>query len=115
MRPPRYRFPDEVRSATRGMAAGMVRDGTVPGTPEALDRWIGERPETAETLARGGYGTEFTSEDLFPLLQVFVANAGGSPAPAPGEPRPRSRGRWLLAAVVAAAVVAVVAFALAAA
>ena len=40
MRPPRYHFPDEVRSATREMAARSVRAGTVARTPDELDAWL---------------------------------------------------------------------------
>ena len=95
MRPPRYRFPDEVRSTTRAIASRMVQDGVVARTPEELDTWISRAPDVAASLENGGYGTAFTSDDLFPLLQVFVAQTRGS---APGvEARPRfSRRHWLL-------------------
>jgi hypothetical protein len=112
MRPPRYRFPDEVRSATRTMASRMVRDGTVADTPEQLDDWISREPEFREPLLRGGYGTEFTSDDLFPLLQVFVARAGGSVPSGPAAPRASQR-FWLVGLVlvlVAALLAAVVAY-----
>jgi hypothetical protein len=78
MRPPRYHFPDEVRSATREMAAQTVRAGTVASTAEEMDAWIGQAPDVREPLERGGYTTEFTAADLFPLYEVMVEKAGGA-------------------------------------
>ncbi len=106
MRAPRYRFPDEVRSTTRTMASRMMDDGEVAETPEQLDAWISQRPEVRESLERGGYGTEFTAHDLFPLLQAMIGRAGG-PAPevvgqaggsAPNTEAPSrsSNSRWLV-------------------
>ncbi|HEX2090833.1 MAG TPA: hypothetical protein VHG28_00470 [Longimicrobiaceae bacterium] len=112
MRPPRYRFPDEVRSTTRAMATRMVRDGTIARTPEQLDTWISQAPEVQESLERGGWGTEFTSDDLLPLLHVFVAQAGG-PAPEADAPPHSSRSRWLIPGVVAAVVIVLVLLAVA--
>ena len=108
MRPPRYHFPDEVRSATREMAAQTVRDGTVAGTPEELDAWILQARDVREPLERGGYATEFTAADLFPLYEVMVEKAGG-PAPGAAAAAP-SRSRWsvgMLAAVALAIAVIV--------
>ncbi len=106
MRSPRYRFPDEVRSTTRGMASRMIEDGAIAQTPEQLDTWISQRPEVREPLERGGYNTEFTAHDLFPLLRAMIARAGGPApevvAPAGGsapkaEAPPRSSSsRWLV-------------------
>jgi hypothetical protein len=108
MRPPRFRFPDDVRNATREMAARMVREGTVPETPEQLSAWIAERPEIQGRLERGGYGTAFTSDDLLPLLRVFVADAGGVVArPATSAPAVAQRG-WLTGALILLAVVVLV-------
>lgn len=107
MRPPRYRFPDVVRSTTRTIASRMVQEGTVARTPEELDTWISQEPDVRAALESGGYGTEFTSHDLFPLLQVFVAQAEG-PAPEV-HARPRFfRSRWLLLGLVAAVVIILV-------
>lgn len=75
MRDPRYRFPDEVRSVTRNIAARMVKQDLVPASPEQLDIWLESTPAAKEALEKGGWGTRFTSHDLFPLLQVFVAKA----------------------------------------
>jgi hypothetical protein len=92
MRAPRYRFPDTVRSATRTIATQMVRDGTIAQTPEELDAWISERPDVKEVLEKGGYGRAFDAKELFPLLQVFIVQAGGpapvvdAPPPAPARP-----------------------------
>ena len=88
MRPPRYRFPEEVRTTTRAMAARMVEQGTIAQTPDQLDAWIADRPEVGEPLKRGGYGTAFDAADLLPLLEVFIGQAGG-PVP-PGEVPPRA-------------------------
>ena len=111
MRPPRYHFPDEVRSATREMAAQTVRAGTVVRTPEELDAWILQAPDIREPLERGGYTTEFTASDLFPLYEVMVEKAGG-PAPravATASSRTRwSAGKIVALALVIAAVVALV-------
>jgi hypothetical protein len=93
MRAPRYQFPNEVRSTTRAMAARMVQGGQVAETPEQLEEWISREGDVREPLEDGGYGTEFTAHDLFPLLQVFITQAGG-PAPVT-EPPPRTYPRWL--------------------
>jgi hypothetical protein len=103
MRPPRYHFPDEVRDATRSMAAVMVADGSIPETHEQLDRWITERPDTREPMVRGGYGTHFTAEDLFPLLHVMIQKAGG-PAPRSDAP-PRASKKPLLIGLVLVALI----------
>ena len=95
MRAPRYRFPDEVRAITRTIASRMVHDASIAQTPEQLDAWISESPEVRESLQKGGYNTEFTSHDLFPLLQVFVVQAGG-PAPKVDAPPPSSNRGWLV-------------------
>lgn len=105
MRAPRYRFPDEVRTATRAMAARMLADGTVAETPEQLDGWLLEAPDIRASLERGGYGTAFTAEDLLPLLRAFVERSGGSPPAA--APPARSPGRWWLVGLVLAVLVVV--------
>lgn len=108
MRPPRYQFPNEVRDTTRAIASRMVRDGAIARTPEALDAWIAQAPDARESLESGGYGREFTSGDLFPLLQVFVAQAGG-PAPEPDTPPRSSRRPWVMGGVAALVILLVVA------
>lgn len=55
----------------------MVRDRQIAQTPEELDSWISRAANIKESLDGAGYGTAFTSDDLFPLLQVFVVQAGG--------------------------------------
>jgi hypothetical protein len=99
MRAPRYRFPDEVRSTTRVIASRMVDEGTTARTPEELDTWIDAAPDVKESLENGGYNTAFTSHDLFPLLQVFVAKAGGSVSEPEVAPR-SSRMSWIAAGLL---------------
>lgn len=91
MRAPRYRFPDEVRSTTRAMASRMVAAGAVARTPEQLEAWISGEPAAKASLERGGYGTSFGAHDLLPLLDVFVVQAGGSPAVETAPPPSRRR------------------------
>lgn len=109
MRPPRYRFPNEVRETTRTIATRMVGDGDVAQTPRDLEAWIAGAPEMRESLERGGYGQEFTADDLFPLLQVLVVKAGG-PAPEPEAPARSSTRAWQvgLAAVLLVVVIIMV-------
>lgn len=98
MRGPRYKFPDEVRAATRTMASRMVQEGTIAQTPEALEVWISERTQVREVLERGGYSTAFNAQDLFPLLEVFIEQAG---APTPrAEPLPPTPNLVVRAALV---------------
>ena len=114
MRAPRYQFPEAVRSTTRVIASRMVHDGSVAESPEELDAWISRAPEIHDSLRKGGYGGAFTADDLFPLLQVFVSNAGGAPAPAPGSaPPPKSRalGRGLVVGVAVLVALLVIALA----
>jgi len=114
MRPPRYRFPDQVRSATREMAARMAREGSVVETPEELDAWIAREPDTRAALEGGGYGTQFTADDLLPLLHVMVGAAGGRVPSAEPPPRPaRPRRLWIALLLVALLVAIAVALAVA--
>lgn len=99
MRAPRYRFPDQVRSTTRTIATRMVQEGTVAETPEQLDAWISQAPDARQALEAGGYGTAFSSDDLFPLLQVFVAQVRG-PAPGADAAGDSSRRRWVVGLTV---------------
>lgn len=82
MRAPRYRFPEQVRSATREMAARMIEDESIARSPEQMEAWIAESPQVRSRLEEGGYGTEFTAADLFPLLRAMLGDAA-LPAPAP--------------------------------
>jgi hypothetical protein len=87
MRPPRYRFPDSVRTTTRSIASRMIQTGEVASTPEELDAWITRNPEEHASLKGGGYGTEFDAQDLFPLLQAMIGHQQQSTAqPAPSLP-----------------------------
>jgi hypothetical protein len=82
----------------------MVGDGTIAETPEQLGAWIEGRPEVKESLEMDGYGTEFTADDLFPLLQVFIVQAGG-PAPQVDAPPRAALSRGVLLAVAAGVVI----------
>ena len=106
MREPRYRFPDEVRTTTRAMASRMVQEGTIVQTPEQLATWMSERVAERESLERGGYSTAFTAPDLFPLLEVFVEQAGGPPPPADPPSARTNPGAWAALVVVILLVVA---------
>jgi hypothetical protein len=92
------------------MAAQSVRAGTVAGTPEELDAWIHQAPDVREPLERGGYTTEFTANDLFPLYEVMVQQAGG-PAPRAAAAAVPSRTRWSVGMVVVVALAIAVAVA----
>lgn len=106
MRPPRYHFPDEVRTATREMAARTVRAGTVARTPDELDARISEAPDLRAPLEHGGYTTEFTAADLYPLYEVMVEQAGGPPPPAAATDAAHSGWIvWLASAALAIAVI----------
>lgn len=105
MRPPRYKFPDQVRSTTRAMAARMVQDKTIAQTPEELEAWIAGAPTVRDSLQSGGYGTAFTSQDLLPLLQVFIEQAGGARASADAPVQRPSNGRRVVWLVLGALVV----------
>jgi hypothetical protein len=85
----------------------MVRDDSAAHTPEELDAWIDGAPEIGATLTKGGYGTAFTSADLLPLLQVFIAKAGGAPPPSDAPP-PSARNRRRSVGVLVALSIAIV-------
>lgn len=110
MRPPRFRFPDDVRSATRIISSRMSEEGTVAASPADLDEWLSRNPELQERLVSGGYGTDFTADDLYPLLIVFM---GGAPASSttPLATSTASKSRWIVLALLALAVL-VITFAL---
>ena len=92
MRAPRYRFPDEVRDATRTTAIRMVRENRMARGPADLDAWLTANPELHATMQSGGYGTAFSADDLYPLLQVMMTNAGGQAPVASAPQRSTSRG-----------------------
>ena len=110
MRDPRYKFPDEVRNATRSFASQVVAEGRVPQTAEELQERIAATPSLEQPLVHGGYGDRFTAHDLFPLFEVFVTRAGGSIRRITDVPPPSSPAIDLrLVAVAAVVVVAVIA------
>jgi hypothetical protein len=83
----------------------MIHAGTVAESPEALDAWIARTDDLRATLTKGGYGSEFGSEDLFPLFAAFVAKATAARTPSPPPP---SRPMWFWVAVIAAGVAIVI-------
>lgn len=85
----------------------MSSDGSVVRTPEELDVWISRQPNIQAVLERGGYGTKFTSADLLPLLEVFLAQEERAPPPEAAPPRGTNR-RWLMAIIVVVLVVLLV-------
>jgi ferric-dicitrate binding protein FerR (iron transport regulator) len=85
------------------MAAHMARGGTVPETPEALDAWIAATPDARAALERDGYGRDFTSEDLLPLLHVFAGTNGAAARPTVPTKAP-SLGRLILGLLLLVAV-----------
>ena len=102
MRDPRYRFSDDVRSVTRAIALRMIHAGAVAQSPQELDAWIARTDDLRERLTKGGYGSAFGAEDLFPLFQGFVVKAT-APPPRSG----RHRVNWVWIAVAFVAVVAI--------
>jgi hypothetical protein len=105
MRDPRYRFSDEVRSVTRAIALRMIHAGTVADSPDGVRLWIEQTPDLKEKLVRGGYGSAFDADDLFPLFESFVAKARAAatiPVKRPGRPM------WIALIVAAAVTLAVI-------
>jgi hypothetical protein len=109
MRDPRYRFTDDVRASTRAIALRMIHAGGVAESPVELDAWIARTDDLRDTLTKAGYGSAFTSDDLFPLFQSFVAKASGSAVPRTGGDSPRRVWIW----VIVTAAIAVIAFGIA--
>ena len=103
MREARYRFSEDVRSATRAIAVRMIHAGNVASSPEALEAWIARTDDLRETLTDGGYGSAFGADDLFPLFRAFVDKATtATPSRAPAA---RTRWVWLVSIVFVIAVV----------
>ena len=109
MREPRYRFTDDVRASTRAIALRMIHAGRVAESAMELDEWIARTDDLRETFMKAGYGSAFTSDDLFPLFQSFVAKATG---PAKSRTRSGSSRRVRIWVLVTAAI-AVIAFGIA--
>jgi hypothetical protein len=108
MRDPRYRFSDDVRATTRAIALRMIHAGTVAVSAQELESWIGQTADIRERLTKGGYGSAFTAEDLFPLFQGSVARAKAAAAtPPPPGARP-AKWLWIGAIVVVAIVIVVI-------
>lgn len=112
-RPPRYRFPNEVRDATREAASRMMRDGTVVTTPEELETWLAGAPEVRASLESGGYGTAFDENDLFPLLQAMTGQQQvPASTPTPDRLSSPAFGRWVATGVILIVIIVVVLIAL---
>jgi len=94
MRGPRYRFPEIVRSTTRGMAETMKREDSIARTPEELDAWVSQRPEILASLEKGGYGRAFNADDLLPLLHVMIGPGHLAPAPEANSAQSSSHLVW---------------------
>jgi hypothetical protein len=107
MRDPRYRFTDGVRGSTRAIALRMLHAGEVAESPLHLDEWIARTEDLRESLVNAGYGSAFTSEDLFPLFQSYVAKASRPVAP----PARAGASRWLWIGGSILVVLAAIAFA----
>lgn len=82
-------------------------------TPDELDARISEAPDLREPLEHGGYTTEFTAADLYPLYEVMVEKAGGPRSAAAAPARTRWSGWMLALAALAIAIAVVVALVLA--
>ena len=112
MRGPRYRFSDDVRATTRAIALRMVHAATVATSPEELDAWIARTDDIRARLTNGGYGSEFTAEDLFPLFKGFVEKATAATPARPGTGPARRLWIGVIVAVVAVVVGVIVAVSL---
>lgn len=104
MRDPRYRFTDGVRASTRAIALRMLHSGEVAESPQQLSEWITRTEDLRESLVKAGYGSAFTSDDLFPLFQSYLAKAS-RPAASPAGDGPS---RWLWIGVIIAVIVAAI-------
>ena len=104
MREARYRFSEDVRSATRAIALRMIHAGEVAASPEELGAWIARTDDLRETLTKGGYGSAFDADELFPLFQGSVARATAA-TPSRSGARPA---RWLWIGLIVVVVVAIV-------
>ena len=81
----------------------MVHAGGVAESAVQLDEWIARTDDVRETLLEAGYGSAFTSVDLFPLLQSFVAKTSNA-----ATPRAEGRSwRWLWIGVIVALAIVV--------
>lgn len=109
MRDPRYRFTDAVRASTRAIALRMIHAGEVAESAAQLDEWILRTDDLRETLVKAGYGSAFSADDLFPLLQSFVAKASRPVVSRTAGRSPRTL--WI--GLIITAVVVVIAFAIA--
>lgn len=106
MRDPRYRFSDDVRSVTRAIALRMIHAGAVAETADALRIWIEQTEDLRERLVRGGYGSAFDADDLFPLFESYVSKAKASARKVPPKRFPPAL--WIALALAAAATAAIV-------
>jgi hypothetical protein len=105
MRDPRYRFSDDVRAATRALALRMLHAKTVASSSEELHAWIVRTEDLREKLTKGGYGSAFTADDLFPLFQGFVAKAS-TPTPSRSKSAP-ARSAWVAIIVIVVVLIVV--------
>jgi len=106
MRDPRYRFTDDVRASTRAIALRMLHSGKVAESAVQLSEWIARTEDLRESLVKAGYGSSFTSDDLFPLFQSYLVKAS-RPAASPAR---HGSSRWLWIGVLIAVIVAAITF-----
>jgi hypothetical protein len=83
----------------------MLHTGEVAESPVQLGEWITRTEDLHDSLAKAGYGSAFTSEDLFPLFQSYVAKAPHSPK----SPTGGRFSRWLWTGIMITVAVAVIA------
>jgi hypothetical protein len=87
----------------------MVHARAVAASPEELDAWIARTDDLRDRLEKGGYGSDFAADDLFPLFQSYVAKATAAAASrAPSGAIPPSWGRTGVVIVAIAVAVGVI-------
>ena len=85
------------------MVSRTIASHSVAESSEQMAAWISAEPDVAESLRKGGYGTAFNADDLFPLYQVMVSKSLAVPpasaATRDGQPAAPGRGRLMIVGV----------------